>query len=152
MLVCIFNLWSNPDITAQGFKYIGNTALDLVAQGLEVRMSPLHFNLIFGLISLIKFHKVPFGYEEAIGFMFGSKIRDKDGVVATVRPPSNRAVTPRSYLYRSQLVFAEIVASLHRSGQTVRGFLDELYQIYGYFQVNHVDTTASQNPEHLSDE
>jgi len=46
-----------------GFKYIGNTALDLVAEGFEV----------------------PFGYEEAIGYMIGSKIRDKDGVSATVR-------------------------------------------------------------------
>jgi phosphomannomutase len=27
---------------------------------------------------------VPFGYEEAIGYMFGSEIRDKDGVAATV--------------------------------------------------------------------
>jgi phosphomannomutase len=46
-----------------GFKYIGNTALDLVKTGLHV----------------------PFGYEEAIGFMFGDEIRDKDGVAATVR-------------------------------------------------------------------
>lgn len=46
-----------------GFKYIGNTALDLVKEGYEV----------------------PFGYEEAIGFMFGNEIRDKDGVAATVR-------------------------------------------------------------------
>jgi Phosphoglucomutase/phosphomannomutase, alpha/beta/alpha domain III len=45
-----------------GFKYIGNTALDLVRDGFEA----------------------PFGYEEAIGFMFGSNIRDKDGVAATV--------------------------------------------------------------------
>jgi len=30
-------------------------------------------------------YDVPFGYEEAIGFMFGSQIRDKDGVAATVR-------------------------------------------------------------------
>lgn len=45
-----------------GFKYIGNTALDLVREGYEV----------------------PFGYEEAIGFMFGDNIRDKDGVAATV--------------------------------------------------------------------
>jgi len=79
-----------------GFKYIGNTALDLVAQGFEV----------------------PFGYEEAIGFMFGSQIRDKDGVAAT-------------------LVFAEMVATLQRSGQTVRGLLDELYQTYGYFQTSN---------------
>ena len=46
----------------EGFKYIGNTALDLVKEGYEV----------------------PFGYEEAIGFMFGDEIRDKDGVSATV--------------------------------------------------------------------
>lgn len=45
-----------------GFKFIGNTALDLERAGYEV----------------------PFGYEEAIGFMFGSEIRDKDGIAATV--------------------------------------------------------------------
>jgi hypothetical protein len=45
-----------------GFKYIGNSALTLVEQGFEV----------------------PFGYEEAIGFMIGSQIRDKDGVAAAV--------------------------------------------------------------------
>jgi phosphomannomutase len=32
--------------------------------------------------------EVPFGYEEAIGYMFGSEIRDKDGIAATVRPLS----------------------------------------------------------------
>lgn len=47
---------------SKGFKFIGNTALDLAKDGFEV----------------------PFGYEEAIGFMFGSEIRDKDGVAATV--------------------------------------------------------------------
>lgn len=70
--------------------------MDLVAQGFEV----------------------PFGYEEAIGFMFGSRVRDKDGVAAT-------------------LVFAEMVASLQQSGQTVQGFLDKLYQKYGYFQTSN---------------
>jgi hypothetical protein len=45
-----------------GFKYIGNTALNLVEQG----------------------YNVLFGYEEAIGFMFSSDIPDKDGVAATV--------------------------------------------------------------------
>jgi phosphoglucomutase len=46
----------------QGFKFIGNTALALVKEGFEV----------------------PFGYEEAIGFMFGPDIRDKDGIAAMV--------------------------------------------------------------------
>ncbi len=45
-----------------GFKYIGNTALTLEKEGYEV----------------------PFGYEEAIGFMFGTQLRDKDGVAASV--------------------------------------------------------------------
>ncbi|KAH9969618.1 hypothetical protein BC827DRAFT_1257499 [Russula dissimulans] len=72
-----------------GFKYIGNTALALVEQGFEV----------------------PFGYEEAIGFMVGSEIRDKDGVAATV-------------------FFAELVASLRREGKTASSFLQELYDRY----------------------
>ncbi|KAJ6618234.1 hypothetical protein B0H10DRAFT_2164164 [Mycena sp. CBHHK59/15] len=67
-----------------GFKFIGNTALNLVQQGFEV----------------------PFGYEEAIGFMFGSRIRDKDGVAATVS-------------------FAELVTSLLGQGKTVHSYLEE---------------------------
>ena len=46
-----------------GFKFIGNTALNLTAKGFET----------------------PYGYEEAIGYMFGTEIRDKDGVAASVR-------------------------------------------------------------------
>ncbi|KAF5351599.1 hypothetical protein D9758_007163 [Tetrapyrgos nigripes] len=79
-----------------GFKYIGNTALDLVAQGFEV----------------------PFGYEEAIGFMFGSEVRDKDGVAASV-------------------MFAQIAEILHSQGKTVKSYLDELYKRYGYFKTNN---------------
>jgi len=79
-----------------GFKYIGNTALALVEQGFEV----------------------PFGYEEAIGFMIGSEIRDKDGVAAAV-------------------FFAELVALLHREGKTASSFLQELYDRYGYFETNN---------------
>jgi len=62
--------------------------------------------------------EVPFGYEEAIGFMFGSEIRDKDGVAATV-------------------FFAELVASLRREGKTASSFLQELYDRYGYFQTSN---------------
>lgn len=56
-------------------------------------------------------YEVPFGYEEAIGFMFGSDLRDKDGVAASA-------------------VFAEFVASLHRQGKTASSRLKELYKQY----------------------
>ncbi|KAF8964139.1 phosphoglucomutase 1 [Flammula alnicola] len=79
-----------------GFKFIGNTALKLVDEGFEV----------------------PFGYEEAIGFMFGSQIRDKDGVAATVS-------------------FAELVASLRAEGKSVGDHLQELYERYGFFQTSN---------------
>ncbi|KAJ6500366.1 hypothetical protein C8R45DRAFT_820604 [Mycena sanguinolenta] len=72
-----------------GFKFIGNTALDLVKQGYDV----------------------PFSYEEAIGFMFGDRIRDKDGVSATVS-------------------FAELVVALTNQGKTVHAYLEEQYQRY----------------------
>lgn len=55
-------IYVSTEMVLRGFKYIGNTGLDLVRDGYEV----------------------PFGYEEAIGFMFGNEIRDKDGVAATV--------------------------------------------------------------------
>ncbi|KAI0284001.1 hypothetical protein BGY98DRAFT_949931 [Russula aff. rugulosa BPL654] len=61
---------------------------------------------------------VSFGYEEAIGFMIGSEIRDKDGVAAAV-------------------FFAELVVLLHREGKTASSFLQELYDRYGYFQTNN---------------
>ena len=57
---------------------------------------------------------MPFGYEEAIGFMFGSELRDKDGVAASV-------------------VFAEFVASLQRQGKTASSRLKELYERYVSF-------------------
>ncbi|KDR81365.1 hypothetical protein GALMADRAFT_239221 [Galerina marginata CBS 339.88] len=79
-----------------GFKFIGNTALRLVADGFTV----------------------PLGYEEAIGFMFGSQIRDKDGVAAT-------------------MIFAELCAELRVKGMTVNDYLQELYQRYGYFQTKN---------------
>ncbi|KII88880.1 hypothetical protein PLICRDRAFT_159795 [Plicaturopsis crispa FD-325 SS-3] len=88
-----------------GFKFIGNTALSLVAQGYEV----------------------PFGYEEAIGFMFGSEIRDKDGVAATV-------------------VFSELANSLQKQGKTLKGHLQELYQKYGYFQTSNSYFICSDPP------
>ncbi|KAK0210455.1 hypothetical protein DFS33DRAFT_1252201 [Desarmillaria ectypa] len=79
-----------------GFKYIGNVALNLVQQGYEV----------------------PFGYEEAIGYMFGPDIRDKDGVAAT-------------------LVFAQLVESLAARRKKVNQYLNDLYKKYGHFATNN---------------
>ncbi|KZV59647.1 hypothetical protein PENSPDRAFT_678913 [Peniophora sp. CONT] len=79
-----------------GFKFIGNTALDLTREG----------------------YTVPFGYEEAIGFMVSEEIRDKDGVSAT-------------------LYFAELVADLHKSGSDAYSYLQELYAKYGFFQTSN---------------
>jgi len=79
-----------------GFKYIGNTALDLVREG----------------------YTVPFGYEEAIGFMLDTGIRDKDGVAATV-------------------FFAEMVVWLESQGRSAAVFLDRLYEKYGYFETSN---------------
>ncbi|KAI0269854.1 hypothetical protein BC834DRAFT_574038 [Gloeopeniophorella convolvens] len=79
-----------------GFKFIGNTALSLADQGYEV----------------------PFGYEEAIGFMIGSEIRDKDGVSASV-------------------FFAELAVHLSQQGKTINSYLQGLYSRYGYFQTSN---------------
>ncbi|KAI0320187.1 hypothetical protein OF83DRAFT_1081771 [Amylostereum chailletii] len=87
-----------------GFKFIGNTALTLSDQGYEVL----------------------FGYEEAIGFMIGTEIRDKDGVSAT-------------------LYFAEMVANLHREGKTASSYLQELYRKYGFFQAMQLTFFVTSN-------
>ncbi|TFK55033.1 hypothetical protein OE88DRAFT_1653657 [Heliocybe sulcata] len=88
-----------------GFKYIGNTALTLVSDGYEV----------------------PFGYEEAIGFMFGDEVRDKDGVAATI-------------------VFMDLINSLHAQGKTASSYLQELYQRYGYFQTSNSYFICTEAP------
>lgn len=87
-----------------GFKYIGNTGLDLVKAGYEVT----------------------FGYEEAIGFMFGDEIRDKDGVAATVGVADSAEYTdPR---VTSQMTFVQLVAVLNEQGKTLKGHLQSLYE------------------------
>ncbi|PPQ74181.1 hypothetical protein CVT26_006763 [Gymnopilus dilepis] len=89
-----------------GFKYIGNTALRLEEEGFVV----------------------PFGYEEAIGFMFGQQIRDKDGVAATVH-------------------FVELATYLHAKGQTVNDYLQNLYQRLVYTQVSDPPNGVSKQSE-----
>jgi len=55
--------------------------------------------------------KVLFAYEEAIGFMCGSKVLDKDGISAGVR-------------------VAELAAYLETIGLTLSDKLEEIYEEY----------------------
>lgn len=87
--------------TPTGFKYIGNTALDLVKEG----------------------YTVPFGYEEAIGYMFGDEIRDKDGVAASV----GFVHQLDSNVSQCQIRFARMTESLRLTGKTVVQHLHDLY-------------------------
>eukprot|EP00884_Botryococcus_braunii_P014827 jgi/Botrbrau1/23345/Bobra.0051s0005.1 len=76
--------------TLTGFKWLGNRALELDAQGYEVL----------------------FAFEEAIGFMVGDVVRDKDGISAAA-------------------VFAEMTAHLQRAGSSLSEHLSRLKERYG---------------------
>ncbi len=74
-----------------GFKWIGNKALELEGEG----------------------KTVVFAWEEAIGYMHGSEIRDKDGVSALV-------------------MLASLATQLAKVGKTLADHLDSLYYQYGF--------------------
>ncbi|KAJ2376649.1 hypothetical protein IW150_001850 [Coemansia sp. RSA 2607] len=57
---------------------------------------------------------IGFGYEEAIGYMVGSQVLDKDGVSALA-------------------VFLQLAARLESQGKRVGDYLEEQYARYGYF-------------------
>lgn len=75
--------------TLTGFKWMGNKSIELVAQG----------------------YVVPYAFEEAIGYMFGDIVRDKDGIAAGA-------------------VFLRVIVDLYTVGKTVLQLLEELYQRY----------------------
>ena len=72
--------------TLTGFKWMGSKIAELEAQG----------------------KRVLFAYEEAIGFMCGTAVLDKDGISAGIRA-------------------AEMAAYLSSNGKSLRDKLDELY-------------------------
>jgi len=78
--------------TLTGFKWLANRAYDLEQDPNK---------------------KVLLAYEEAIGFMCGSQVLDKDGVFAAVR-------------------MAELICFLEVQGLTLRHQLQDLYDKYGY--------------------
>ena len=77
-----------------GFKYIGN--------------------VIAGLEQLGQTDRYLFGFEESCGYLKGSYVRDKDGVIAS-------------------LLIAECAAYHKKSGLTLLDRLHQLYEKYGYF-------------------
>ncbi|XP_076658220.1 phosphoglucomutase 2 isoform X2 [Halictus rubicundus] len=81
----------NFEETLTGFKWMGNRTVELEKAGKEVI----------------------FAYEEAIGFMCGSNVLDKDGISAGMR-------------------IAELAAYLETIGFTLYEKLNEIYAQYGY--------------------
>lgn len=79
--------------TLTGFKWLGNQAIKLESKNDM---------------------KIIFAYEEAIGFMIGDVVRDKDGITA-------------------MMTFVELATKLAQNGQTVYQHLLELYKQYGIF-------------------
>ncbi|KAK2704286.1 hypothetical protein QYM36_016624 [Artemia franciscana] len=77
--------------TLTGFKWIANRALEVMASGKTVL----------------------FGFEEAIGFMVGVQVLDKDGISAGVK-------------------MCELACYLAKQGKTVNDKLLEIYKQYGY--------------------
>lgn len=78
--------------TLTGFKWIGNKAIELEKEG----------------------YKVPFGYEEAIGFMFEG-IHDKDGISASI-------------------VFLQLYKYWKDKGLNLLEVLENGYKKFGYFK------------------
>ncbi len=84
------------DETLTGFKWLGNRAIDLEKEG----------------------KKVVFAFEEAIGYMCGSMVKDKDGISALA-------------------VFYENANRIYLKSSTVSKHLDSLYEKYGCWVSNN---------------
>lgn len=86
----------NFEETLTGFKWMGNLSTDLLKQG----------------------KKVLFAFEEAIGFMCGTNVLDKDGISAA-------------------MVMSEMATYLYNNNNTLHRKLDEIYKTYGYHLSNN---------------
>jgi len=82
--------------TLTGFKWLGNKAIELRKKG----------------------YTVPFAFEEAIGFMCGEFINDKDGISALA-------------------ILSELAAQLDKKDMKIYEYLESLYKKYGYFMCNN---------------
>ncbi len=66
---------------------------------------------------ITKEHTFIFGYEESIGYVYGTKVRDKDAVI-------------------SSMLIAEMAAYYKEKGKTLLDVLEELYEEHGYYLSN----------------
>ena len=73
-------------------------------------------------------HRFVFGYEEALGYLVGDVVHDKDGISAA-------------------LLVAESVAELRHTGRTVQDRLDELARAHGLHQTRPWSLRFDSNPE-----
>lgn len=60
-------------------------------------------------------HEFVFGYEESIGYVYGTMVRDKDGV-------------------NSSMLIAEMAAYYKKQGKSLLDILEEIYKEYGYYK------------------
>ena len=81
---------------------------------------------------MMKGHKVLFAYEEAIGFMFGTTVLDKDGISAAAAA-------------------AELCSWLYSEGRTLSSLLEEIYvkwelqyDVHNYYFTNCVQCMHMQ--------
>jgi len=91
--------------TLTGFKWMGSRSKTLIDQG----------------------NNVIFAFEEAIGFMFGSNVLDKDGVSAAA-------------------VMAEFIVELNSRGMTLGDQLEAIYAEYGFHMTNNSYFICHEKP------
>ena len=77
--------------TLTGFKWMGNKAYDLISKGKTVL----------------------FAYEEAIGFMIGTSVLDKDGITTGIN-------------------VAQLAVYFKSTGQLLTDQLNQIYKLYGF--------------------
>lgn len=105
--------------TLTGFKWMGKCSMSLLSSIVKA-INLLNFSIAGNrTVELISQNKtVLFAFEEAIGFMFGPNVLDKDGVSSACH-------------------LATMVVYLQQQGLTLIEKLDELYDTYGYhFTIN----------------
>lgn len=64
---------------------------------------------------ITKEHTFIFGFEESIGYVYGTMVRDKDGVI-------------------SSMLISEMAAYYKKEGKTLLDVLEELYKEFGYYK------------------